>query len=87
MTAVRQIIDSQAISHIVDLPKSLQHSLVEIKIMPISCKRTARKVSRTQLLSLLAGSITESITGVLPDTNITLEQVRAERLSKYESTD
>ena len=37
--------------------------------------------------AMLKGSITESLIGVIPDTGNTLEDYRAERLSKYERVD
>ncbi|GHU65221.1 hypothetical protein AGMMS49983_12560 [Clostridia bacterium] len=45
------------------------------------------KISLREIDAMMKGSITESITGIISDPNITLEEIRAERLSKYERTD
>jgi hypothetical protein len=48
---------------------------------------TLPKISRTKIKEMMKGSITESLIGIISDPNITLEEIRTERLSKYERTD
>jgi predicted DNA-binding antitoxin AbrB/MazE fold protein len=45
------------------------------------------KISRSEIKAMMKGSITESLIGIISDPDITLEEIRAERLSKYERTD
>jgi hypothetical protein len=45
------------------------------------------KISRAEIKAMMKGSVTESLIGIISDPNITLEEIRAERLSKYERTD
>jgi hypothetical protein len=45
------------------------------------------KLTREELDEMLKDSITESLLGAIPDSGRTLEDYRAERLSKYERSD
>jgi len=88
MNAVRQIVDSNELSQVIRLPKSLQNRQVEVIVMPIVESPIKRQITRSQLKARLSGSVTEAITGVLPDdADVNLGDLRAERRAKYESFD
>jgi len=61
--------------------------LVEITVAP-AVEKTKPALTRSMLRDQLSGSKTESLSGILqlPD-NLTLEDLRAERLKKYECSD
>jgi len=93
MEALRQIIDSNLLDGVISLPEDFKNKKVEItvslkeenkvkhekKVMPL--------IKRSELDALLKGSITESLIGIFPQSDMTLEDYRAERLKKYERTD
>jgi hypothetical protein len=45
------------------------------------------KISLHEIDAMIDGSVIESLTGIISNPNITLEEIRAERLSKYERAD
>ena len=88
--AVRQIIDSKLLDGVISLPKDFQNEKVEIIVfLRKERKETAGipKLTMNEIDKMLEGSVTESLIGVLPQTNMTLEDYQAERLGKYESSD
>ena len=86
MEAVRQVIDSNLLRGVVSLPKSFQQKKVEIIIFVKEEENTLPTFTKSDIDSLLSGSITESLIGVLPRSNKTLDDYRSERLAKYEAT-
>lgn len=90
MEAIRQIIDSNLLNGVISLPKDFQNKKVEVIVL-----LTEEKFGLPQLTQLtmedidemLKGSVTESLIGILPNSNKTLEEYQAERLSKYERID
>lgn len=88
MTAVRQIVNSNVLRQIIKLPKSLQDRPVEIIVMPVNERRTRPKFNRKQLDSLITGSNTQALSGVLPaNADIGVENLREERRRTYECAD
>jgi len=84
MEAVRQVIDSRLLSGIILLPKKFENKKVEIVVSLNEEEKTLPSLSISDIDSMLKGSITESLTGAIPQTDKTLDDYRAERLSKYE---
>ena len=84
MEAVRQVIDSTLLSGIVPLPKRFENKKVEIVVSLNEEEKALPSLSISDIDSMLKGSITESLTGAIPQTEKTLDDYRAERLSKYE---
>lgn len=84
MEAVRQVIDSTLLSGIVPLPKRFENKRVEIVISLNEEKKALPSLTMRDVDAMLKGSITESLTGSIPQTGKTLDDYRAERLSKYE---
>jgi hypothetical protein len=86
MEVVRQIIDSELLHGILPLPKSFQRKQVEVIVFVKEEKSTIPQFSLSYIDSLFPGSITESLIGIIPNTNKTLDDYRSERLSKYETS-
>ena len=78
MEFIRKIIDSNLLNQVLPLPNSFHNHKVEILVFPI---RDRKK----QLNDLMEGSITQSLIGAIPHSDITLDEIRVLRLKKYES--
>ena len=78
MEFVREIIDSNVLDQILPLPQSFQNHKVEILVFPVQDRKK-------QLDDLMKGSITQSLIGAIPHSDITLDEIRVLRLKKYES--
>ncbi|MCL2518701.1 MAG: hypothetical protein FWF15_09080 [Oscillospiraceae bacterium] len=87
MEAVRQIIDSNLLNGVISLPKDFQNKKVEIIIFLKEEKTGLPIFTKNDIDAMLKDSVTESLIGVLPQSDLSLEDYRAERLSKYERTD
>jgi len=90
MEAVRQIIDSQLLDGIISLPKIFHDKKVEIFVFLAESKKEIPHFTVEALDSMLEGSETQSLIGVLSSAetpDATLEDYRAERLKKYEYID
>ena len=84
MEAVRQVIDSTLLSGIIPLPKKFQNKKVEVVVSLNEEKTTLPSLTISDIDAMKKGSITESLTGVIPQSGKTLKEYRAERLAKYE---
>ena len=78
MEFVRKIIDSNVLDQVLPLPHSFHNHKVEILVFPVQDRKT-------QLNDLMEGSITQSLIGAIPNSDITLDEIRALRLKKYDS--
>jgi hypothetical protein len=87
MEFVRQIMESAALENVISLPKSFQNKKVEVIVLPIAEKMVQTKLSGNQIEEMLEGSITQSLIGAIPYSEISLEEIREERLKKYKSAD
>ena len=87
MEAIKQIIDSRLLDGVIPLPKNFQNKKVEVIIFLNEEKKTLPSLTKNDIEAMLKGSVTESLIGVLPQSEITLENYRAERLAKYERID
>ena len=83
MEAVRQVIDSKLLSGIIPLPKRFENKKVEVIISLNEEKSILPSLTMKDIDAMLKGSITESLTGVIPQSGKTLDDYRAERLAKY----
>ena len=87
METIHQIIDGKILNQVITLPKSMQDILVEILIKPAS-EQEKQVLTRSELRAWLRGSHTESLSGVIQaNSDMTLEELRTERRSRYECTD
>lgn len=83
MEFVRRIVDANSIMKVIKLPDSLKNRKVEIIILPVDGiqNKTIRNSSGIPDIS----EVTQSLIGSIPLSDISLEQVKEERLAKYES--
>jgi len=86
MEAVTQVVDSKVLNGIISLPKRFLNKKVEVVVTLNEEKPDIPKLTISDIDKMKKGSITESLTGVIPQTGKTLKEYRAERLSKYECT-
>ncbi|MDR0609921.1 MAG: hypothetical protein LBG58_07420 [Planctomycetaceae bacterium] len=84
MEALRKIIDSKVLETLFPLPKSFQNKDIEIIILPVNKKREKPHVTGQMIDEMLQGSVTQSLIGAIPFSNISREEIRLERLQKYE---
>jgi hypothetical protein len=85
MEALRKIIDSKTLGTLIPLPKSFQNQDIEIIILPIGKEKEKPYVTKQMIDEMLPGSITQSLIGTIPFSDMSLEDIRMERLQKYES--
>ena len=86
METVRQVVDSTLLNGIIPLPKRFQNKRVEIVISLNEEKPPLPSLTINDIDAMMKGSVTESLTGVIPQSGKTLDEYRAERLAKYERT-
>jgi hypothetical protein len=67
--------------------KKNQRAIVTILDEPVSVQTQLPKIKRSVLKAMMKGSVTESLIGIISDSGMTLDEIRAERLSKHERTD
>ncbi len=87
MEAVRQIIDSSLLSGVVSLPRDFQNKKVELIVLLSDEKTALPSLSKADVEAMLEGSVTESLIGALPGTEMSIDEYRSERLKKYEYID
>jgi len=87
MDAVTQVIDSTLLSGIIPLPKRFENKKVEVVVSLNEEKTVLPKLTMSDIDAMKKGSISESLTGAIPQSGKTLEDYRAERLAKYEHSD
>lgn len=83
MEFVRKIVDASSLMKIVQLPDALMNRKLEIIVLPAddNQKETTQEHMTVSGLS----DITQSLIGSIPISDITIEQIKEERLKKYES--
>jgi len=86
MDVVTQVIDSTLLNGIIPLPKRFENKRVEVVVSLNEETTTLPSLTMSDIDSMLKGSITETLTGAIPQSGKTLEEYRAERLAKYECT-
>ena len=84
MEVVTQVIDSTLLSGIISLPKRFQNKRVEVVISIKDEEKTLPPLTMSDIDAMVKGSITESLTGAIPQSGKTLDDYHAERLAKYE---
>jgi len=72
---------------VIPLPKNFQNKKVEIIVFLNEEKTALPKLKMNEIDELLKNSVTESLIGFVPQSKMTLEDYRAERLEKYERAD
>ena len=79
MEAVRRIVEAEKLMNILALPEKYRNHKLEIIIIPSEESSLIEKEEKSKILKSLLGSI--------PSTNLSLEELRNERLNKYEIND
>jgi len=87
MEFIRQIVEGSELANVIPLPTSLRSGKVEVIVLPIAERAPLSEYSGQSINEILEGSITQSLIGAIPISEISLKEVREERLRKYESVD
>lgn len=81
MEVLRKFIDADELMSIIQLPETMKNKKLEIIILP--AEDTEKMEQRNDEIE----DIVDSLTGILPDCGLTLDDYRTERLKKYEILD
>lgn len=80
MEVIRKFMDANRLMSIMSLPEAFQNRKLEIIILP-----TDEPAARTKQTD--TSSVVQSLVGAIPYTNLSLSELREERLGKYEAVD
>ena len=80
MEVVRRILDAEDLETIVPLPNSFRHKRLEIIVLPAADESPAEETVSVE-------AVLRDLSGAIPDAGLTLEELREERLRKYEAAD
>jgi hypothetical protein len=83
----RQIVNADALSDVISIPQIFRNRRVEVIIREAPEAVPAPKIDTENIGRMMGDSITQSLIGIVPNSGKTLEDYRAERLSKYERID
>jgi len=78
MEVIRKLIDANSLMSIMALPEAFQNRKLEIIVLPTDEDMPVRQKAD------VAG-IVQSLIGAIPHTDLTLSELRDERLGKYET--
>ena len=87
MEMIREIIDSNLLSGVIALPKYFQNKKVEVIVFIKEEEKNLPLLNKIDIDTMLKGSVTESLIGILPNSGKSLDDYREERLKKYECAD
>lgn len=80
MEAIRRYIDASSLMSIMALPETFKNRKLEVLVFP-----TEEQESKKEKIDI--ESVVQSLIGVIPDVDMTLEELREERRQKYEAVD
>ncbi len=80
MEAIRRYIDASSLMSIMALPETFKNRKLEVLVFP-----TDEQESKKEKIDI--ESVVQSLIGVIPDVDMTLEELREERRHKYETVD
>lgn len=83
MEFVRKIVDASSLMKIMQLPDTLMNRKLEIIVLPADDNK--KEIAQDKMSVSDLSVITQSLIGSIPASDITLEQLKEERLKKYES--
>jgi hypothetical protein len=83
----RQVVTTDALLSGITVPPNFRNKKVEVIIRPIDEPVPLPRIKRSELDAMMEGSVALSLLGALPHADITLEEIKAERLARYERTD
>ena len=78
MEVIRKFIDANSLMSIMALPEAFRNRKLEIIVLPTDEETTTRQKADVP-------SIVQSLVGAIPHTDMTLSELRDERLEKYEA--
>jgi len=78
MEVIRKFIDAKSLMSIMPLPEAFQNRKLEIIVLPTDEDTPARQKADVS-------DIVRSLVGAIPHTDLTLSELRDERLRKYET--
>ena len=78
MEVIRKFIDANSLMSIMALPEAFRNRKLEIIVLPTDEETTTRQKADVP-------SIVQSLVGAIPHTDMTLSELRDERLGKYEA--
>jgi hypothetical protein len=78
---------ADALSSVMTMPQTFKNKRVEVIIREAPEDVPAPRIDMANIEYMMDGSITQSLIGIVPNSGRTLDDYRAERLSKYERTD
>ena len=84
MEFVRKIVDASSLLKIMQLPETLKNRKLEIIVLPVDEPR--KEISSANIGSYVISEITQSLIGSIPLPDVSLEDIKEERLAKYEGT-
>jgi CMP-N-acetylneuraminic acid synthetase len=71
---------------VISLPTNFRNKKVEVIVFLNEENTAMPKLTMKEIYEMLKGSITESLIGSVPQSNMTLQDYRSERLKKYKLT-
>ncbi|MBD5083551.1 MAG: hypothetical protein HDT33_00390 [Clostridiales bacterium] len=80
MEVIRKFIDANSLMSIMTLPEALRNQKLEVIVLPAD---EPEQVSEEQTKDIQ--SIVQSLVGSIPHTDLPLNELRDERLKKYEA--
>lgn len=80
MEVIREYVDADRLSTVIALPESFKNRKVEVIVLPMS------KQKKEKTAADIPGTI-RSLVGAIPPTPLSLDELRSERLQKYEILD
>jgi hypothetical protein len=83
----KQIVSAEALSDVISIPRIFRNKRVEVIIREAPEAIPAPQIDIENIWRMMDGSITRSLIGIVPNRGKTLDDYRAERLSKYERND
>lgn len=78
MEVIRKFIDANSLMSIMTLPEAFQNKKLEVIVLPADEQLPAKQEEDVQ-------GIVRSLIGAIPHTDLSLKELRDERLEKYET--
>lgn len=80
MEAIRKYIDASTLMSVMTLPETFKNRKLEVLIFPAEEQESVKRKADIE-------SVVQSLIGAIPNTDMSLEELREERLQKYEIVD
>lgn len=78
MEVIRKFIDANSLMSVIALPEAFRNRKLEVIVLPIEEEAVTQQKTDVP-------SIVQSLVGAIPHTDMTLSELRDERLEKYET--